>query len=181
MAEETDYGYAADLLYAELRRAWPDDVSKEALLEGSGLSPEEARAGLKILEEKKRLDETAEGYKAIVGDEVDEAAARAIPGDEAEEPPTAEEEAAPPQSPSSPAPFTTGVGATYHAQYALQIAFSGSHGQSPEAAIKTARAMEEQVADALHQLFPGAVVSAELKKIEVYDKPREIPLEGDDD
>lgn len=177
MAEgEKDYGYAADLLWAELRRVWPEDMPKEELLRSSGLETEEARQGLKVLEEQGRLDPDADLLKAKVTGEED------APGPE-EEAETAETPAAsdvPPASTTAPLVASSG-GKNYHSHFALMVAYGGTPGSDEGAAVKTARAMETEIADRLGQMYGGSVVSVELLKMEVYDKPREIPLAGGGD
>lgn len=172
-AKLEEFRWAADLIYTELRRAWPEELTKQEVLTATGISTDEGRAGLQLLQLERRLDEEAGQLKAKVDSESPDAAAP-----EEEEPPEAVAEVEPPES---TAPTAGGVGGTYHAHYDLSVAFGGSLGQSPEATVKSAKAMEEQIADRVHKMYPGAVVGVELKKIEVFDRPRRIYGEEDED
>lgn len=172
-----DYGYAADVLYGELRRTWPEELTKQELLGASGLSTEEARAGLALLEEQGRLDPAADQLRAMVDGE--------IPAPSSEEASEEDEEVGEPVSdvgpPGSTAPVP-GAASTYHSLYDLTVSFGQAPGTSREAAVKSAKAIEDEIAERVHKMYPGAIVKVELKEIQVFDEPRTIyPEEEKDD
>jgi hypothetical protein len=169
---EEQYGYVADALYAELRRTWPEELTKQELLQASGFSTEEARAGLALLEQRGKLDTSGGQLKAVVDSE-DAAASEA----EEEKPADEEEQESPPAASDVPPPTHTppvpGEGDSYRAHYAVMLAFGQNPGTSTDAVVKSAKAIEEEVADRLHKMYPGAIVGVELDAID-RDQPQRI-------
>lgn len=177
MGDQTpaEFAYAADHLYSELRRTWPEEMTKQELLDASGLSSEEARAGLELLERQGRLDASGGQLKAVVDGEA-QLRPEDEEGDVPEDAPEPVQDAPPPGSST----VVPGQGETYHSHYTVMVAFGQSPGTKPEAAVKTARAMEEEIADRIHAMYEGVIVGVELQRVEV-SQPRVIYGGGEDE
>lgn len=163
----SDYKYAADLLYQELRRVYPEELAKTEALEGTGLSVEEGRKGLEQLEAEGRVDTSGGQLKAVVaGDEEPAEPVEPTPGPDEAAPVS---DVPPPES-TGPVPH---AGETYRGHYEISVAFGQNPGTNTEAVVKTAKAMEEEIADRISKMYPGAIVSVELKAID-QDQPKRI-------
>lgn len=177
--DDEEFGYVADALYGELRRIWPEEMTKQELLSSSGFSTEEARAGLAVLEKRGQLDSSGGQLKAVVGEgEVDlkgEGEEDSAGSEVRDDVPKPSEIAPPPATPPVP-----GYEDSYRSHYSVMIAFGQNPGTATEAVVKTAKAIEIEIADRLHQMYPGAIVSAELDAID-RDRPQRIFERGEED
>lgn len=127
-----------------------------------GLETEEVRAGIALLLEAGSIEETEDGYRVAGAEEK-------LPGPD--EPAPSDEEVPRSDDAASPA-SVPGASQSYRAAYDVMVTFGGP-GDRDEAALQKAAAMEEEIASAIHELYPNAVVAVETGRIEAY-KPRVI-------
>ncbi|MGH2939472.1 MAG: hypothetical protein ACRDPE_15295 [Solirubrobacterales bacterium] len=176
MASE-DAQAAADVLLPLIRRVAPGAMEGAELVEKSGLETGEIREGIAVLVENGSITETDDGYQAAgaTGDLATAVAAAGGPDDTDDDGPETDDPASPASVP--------GAGQSYRATFSITATYGGTTNDA--AAMQQAAAMEEEIADAIHGLYPNAVIAVDVEQIEAY-KPRVIygkgaPAEEDKD
>jgi hypothetical protein len=159
---------AADVLLPLLRRVAPGAMEGAEIVEKSGLETGEIREGMKVLLEGGQVEETDDGFKVAgaTGDLATAAGAGAPDDDDEDRPET--------DDPASPA-AVPGAGQSYRATFSITATYGGT--TNDQAAMAQAAAMEEEIADAIHGLYPNAVIAVDVTQIEAY-KPRVIYGKG---
>lgn len=163
---DADAQAAADTIFPLIRRVAPGALEKAELQEGSGLETDEIRAALELLKSKGWIEETDDGYRVPgAADSIapERPKAKGDGEEEDEDEPGATDPAVPQSVP--------GTDQGYRATLEIVLTYGGR--MRDEAAMAQAAAMEEEVADAIHKLYPGGIVAVDVKKVEAY-KPRVI-------
>jgi hypothetical protein len=172
VTKSEDAQAAAGVLLPLIRRVSPGALEKAEMVDNSGLDTDEIREGVDCLVAEGKIEETDDGY-ILAGREA-EAAASATKT-RAKEASGEEGEGSGGPDPAAP-PSVPGSLNSYRATMETVITYGGSE-EGDEEAMAKAAAMEEEIADLIHQQYPNSVVAVEVKKVEAY-KPRVIFVEG---
>lgn len=162
MAAE-DAAAAADALLPLIRRVSPGALEKAEIVEQSGLEAEEIREGLALLEEQGKIEDTDDGYRVVGTSTLADSAASGPGGDGDGEKPREDDPASPASVPGS--------AQSYRATFSVTATYGGA--KRDEAALQQAAAMEEEIAEGIHALYPNAVIAVDVVQVEAY-KPRVI-------
>lgn len=178
--------WVTDMVVTQLRRAYPDTVTKADLEEGTGIGPGELRAAIVTLEEEGVIMAGAvdgdDGWRYLKVSE------RALGN------PPESADVSPPEGPGLPDPVagpeeagngpqeqpvaTGDVGDTrYTATIVLEVSFHPElmEGEDTDAgALREAQEFPAVAADAIVESWPGLPVAASLAKIEAFDSPRRV-------
>ena len=168
MAELTaaDAAAAAETILPIIKRAAPEAIERAELVDQCGLETDEIRAGLAHLLDGDAIREEGAGFALASSAPSAAPSADEAAGEEGEGAP----ETADPASPAS----VPGAGQNYRATFDVTLTFGE---KKDDAALQAAAAIEEEIADLVHERYPNAVVSVDVSKVEAY-KPRVIFGEG---
>lgn len=163
----------ADEVAVVLRRAFPNEVSKDELLDQ--FATDELTGALESLREDGELDDDAEEYRWRDPENPDALLATA------EEAPASDDEDGPgPEFRESVAPPSD---RNARLTFIVSGSFAPARGQTDDGVAKAAQTIAEEVQNTLGAAFPNLSFFAEVKRLELFDKPRVLfdAEEGDDD
>lgn len=155
-----DAAAAAAAILPLIRRVSPGAMEKMELVEASGMETDELREGLDCLLAEGKIEETDDGYK-LAGREAETAAAASKTP-----PPPAEEDEGDGAGPHPAVPVSVVGGNDSRAIMEVIVTYAG--GDRDEETAAKAAAMEEEIADLIHQRYPDSVTSVEVKRVEGY-------------
>ena len=164
-AEEEGLGYAAEAILALLRREFPEGMETEEVADRLGYGKNELREGVESLERADLLDPEYNGLRLLSSEDP----YRSVP--EEENPDSGTESSEGPD----PAPMVAGDPAELMGTVRTSVLVTVTRpavGDSDREVIDGAERTEEAIATAVHEVFPSAVVSADVTAVEAFDKPR---------
>ena len=183
-AESEVPAWMTDLVVTQLRRSYPEPVSKEALQEQCGMGAGDLRMTLAALEEEGTIAAEGDGYSyveggAAIGQRPDEAAAAG----EGDAPPDAllgegEAPAAVEPEPESARQPDAKTGDTrYQVIIAVEVGFYPEleEGETDdEAAVRESEAIMGAAAAGISEAFPELPVGLRVAALDAFDSPRRV-------
>jgi len=167
VSADGEWGFEATMIRTELRRAYPRELSTDELSDLLiDLRESEIAAGVRELFEGEVLDREAQGIVLANAEAIPEGATPEVETEQRDD----DVLVAPAPAPVTPKGWIPGGTVRHDYRVTLTVPSDGA----AEDLQARGRALETQVADAVADRIPGAVVEVDLTEIAVFDVPRTV-------